>query len=774
MARAIDFSLLRGSAFLVGGGFAACNLLAVRHSVRSLRLPRRVGNLEFSEEVSSRILTVTALVLAAIAGIALSLPHQAWMNVELLRSGIPFGETDPYFRLDLGRWVYQYPLENSVQAWSMVALLSMTVVVLFLYSLTPSLKWEQGRLVTSGYVRRHLFLLGAVLLLLLAWGYRLDALELLHNGTGPSGALSAQDHRVGIPANLALALIGVAASMLVAWAGWSGQVRLAFITITFVLLATLTVRQLVPAVASRFVTGPDIEAQEAAYRNIRNAYTRRAYAVDEIAPVGVGEDDPDGGSVLRGASIWDGEALRRAIGEARQGARPSGSMGWEPQGGRLTAYVLEEPLGPDPSGVDPAWVITRVAADIADDRGDVVPRDTRSITGIIVSDSAPTYFVVPDTGGVVAGRRLGSFVDRLAHAWHLQNASLLSRRPGEPPRRVILRRDLRDRVRSLYPFFLQDTHAAPIVWRDSVFWSVHLYATSDAYPLSAPMLAGGTEVRYLHHAAVALVNAMTGRVMALPSPQPSPVAASWIQEFPELFTDAGTLEPDLLARIPPPVDGAWILAQGLSLAGLRGEYEPRGHLPAQSMDSLFTRASMPPFLDAATGRLALAIPVLDPSDALRGLLVVAGGADGEARFERMAAPGPKWIRVADELYVAMDSARVPSPDTRPVSGPVRMVPSSQGPLAFATLYDMRPDGRLQVRLLSLRRPEGVVTGKSLLDAAGLPEPVVSEGPITPEEFLVQAGRLYESMRQAMRRGDWRGIGAAYDALGRLLRSVRKP
>jgi hypothetical protein len=57
-----------------------------------------------------------------------------------------------------------------------------------------------------------------------------------------------------------------------------------------------------------------------------------------------------------------------------------------------------------------------------------------------------------------------------------------------------------------------------------------------------------------------------------------------------------------------------------------------------------------------------------------------------------------------------------------------------------------------------------------MDAAGLPNPIVADLPMTAEDFRRRVSALYESMREAMRRGDWSGIGAAYEALGRLLRS----
>jgi hypothetical protein len=99
-----------------------------------------------------------------------------------------------------------------------------------------------------------------------------------------------------------------------------------------------------------------------------------------------------------------------------------------------------------------------------------------------------------------------------------------------------------------------------------------------------------------------------------------------------------------------------------------------------------------------------------------------------------------------------------------------MLPTAGGFVAIQTHYVVRPDGAPQVFASTIHRGNRTLTGKTLIDAAGLPHPVAVELPITPEDFRRRVNALYESMREAMRRGDWGGIGAAYEALGRLLRS----
>src|ERR1019366_3222430 len=85
-----------------------------------------------------------------------------------------------------------------------------------------SLRWEQGKLHVSAYVRRHLAALGALALLLVAWNYRLESLSLLANGSGALGAFSAFDGRIALPMLTGLSLGALVSAPLVLWSGWHG------------------------------------------------------------------------------------------------------------------------------------------------------------------------------------------------------------------------------------------------------------------------------------------------------------------------------------------------------------------------------------------------------------------------------------------------------------------------------------------------------------------------------------------------------------------------
>jgi len=239
-ARFVNGMALRIGTFLFASAFAFANLYAVRQSVVSLVLPRRIANIEIGEEVPGRYLLFVTAGLSALLGAALSLPGHVWYTALLARIGRPFSETDPEFGADLGFFVYWVPFETELYYWAMLLLLVVIGVVILLYALTPSLRWTRGTLYVSSYVRRHFTMLGGMLLLALAWSYRLGMYRLLVEGSGSGGTFTSLDHRVTVPATLVLALITLCAAVVVLWAGWSGQMRLAFFSVSAVLLLSRT------------------------------------------------------------------------------------------------------------------------------------------------------------------------------------------------------------------------------------------------------------------------------------------------------------------------------------------------------------------------------------------------------------------------------------------------------------------------------------------------------------------------------------------------------
>ncbi|MFN8582904.1 MAG: hypothetical protein U0163_18265 [Gemmatimonadaceae bacterium] len=136
----------------------------------------------------------------------------------------------------------------------------------------------------------------------------------------------------------------------------------------------------------------------------------------------------------------------------------------------------------------------------------------------------------------------------------------------------------------------------------------------------------------------------------------------------------------------------------------------------------------------------------------------------------MRSGSPRWGYVLERLLRLPDTLSSATPrDSRLVRGPVRVLPDKDG-IAFAqTVYASLPDGALQVIASAVLSGDSLGVGNSVATAIGAPTPQASQAPLSPEEFKARVEALYADMREATRRGDFRAFGAAYDALGKLLR-----
>jgi uncharacterized membrane protein (UPF0182 family) len=766
-ARIATIVILWVASFAVASLFAFINLYAVRRSVVSLVLPRRIANVEIGEEVPGRYLLLSVSLLSFIVGVVLALPASSWTQALLRQIGQPFGETDPYFGADLGFFVYWLPFEIALHEWSVILLAVVVALVVLLYALTPSLRWERGHLYVSAYVRRHFMILGGVVMLVLAWSYRLDMYRLVATGEGTGGVFTAVDHRVLVPAMLLLAVVTFCAALVVCWAGWSGQMRLAFLAVTTVLLLSVIARSVAPLLARRSVDPSAAAAQERPYIATRHGYTRRAYGVDRMRPDTLGAGFSSALEAAPRVAIWDGETLAAAAQRLRRVRIIGSGAAWQETGTTLTALLVERS---SEAGADrrDAWGIGRFDATAVDERGMPV-RLAGSGRGLdetlfdepAAFDSAPAYSVISDSLGRVAGVEMVSTRSRIAHAWALQNFRLLfGELPLDRPM-IVRRRDVRDRVRALVPFFVQGSEVLPVVADDSLYWAVELYSASWSYPLSERFVLLGEERGYLHHAATALVEAVSGRVRFVLDANPDPVASSWAARFPDLFVAVASLPVPLQAVLPPITDGARAQALAFASSGFRGDSLELRHFA--TLDGADSAASREPLhIDLPQGGVASAWPLLDERERVRGLVAAEGGAHRVTAWIPLVSGDERWGNVLDDLRGVDTTGH----DNGIVRAPARVVPIAGRAAYFQSVFQWLPGGTPRLVHVSALVNDSVAVAPTLAAIFGGAEAATAAA--APQPFRVRADSLYRVMRAALERGDWTAFGRAFDALGAAL------
>ena len=460
--RAGDMLLVYGIGWVVAVLLAFVNLSALSRSIGSLTLPRRLANVEFGEAVPRKYLDRFALVLSVAIAAALTPALPNWTLLALARLNVTFREADPYFQHDLGFYTTWLPFEKALYSWATLLVVSVSMLVVILYSLTPGLRWEKAGLRMSAHVRRHLTVLAAVLLLITMWSYRLESYDLLIRGSGEERVFSYVDHQWLLPGLLLLSIATAAAAITVLLSGWMGQLRTSFVAVTVIVVLSVTVQEIVPLVVQR-VTSKTVQlARERSYEATRADYTRRAFTLSSSSST----------------------ALRESAVSAALDSVTTTAAGQQ--------FLRQDSL---------------------------------------VYPGARGLVVVSDPQLDVAGPPIGDGLARLAYAWTYQSFDLLS---DSIPRRarLITVRDVRNMVRELAPIFVQGSMVGPRFHADTLYWKLELYSASSNYPLSQHFVLAGEERSYFRHAATALVNARTGRVMIAAEAAPDPISQAWTTAFP--------------------------------------------------------------------------------------------------------------------------------------------------------------------------------------------------------------------------------------------------
>jgi uncharacterized protein len=632
-----------------------------------------------------------------------------------------------------------------------------------LYALTPSLRLGKGGIYATSYVRRHITILGGLLLLLLAWSFRIHTYRMLSHGAGPDGAFGYVDHAIGIPGNLALAVAAVIAGLIVTWAGWSGQTRLAVLGITAVLVLALFVRVLAPAAAHRFASPEEREVRERPYVQTRIGYTRRAFDADRVtadgfvAPAGIAD-------IALGVPIWDPLAASHAL-RFNDPVAAAGRAGWS-----MTNRVLELTLTERLPAREPLegnrWRYVRLDAALAEGGGPVpvgAGDGTGSTLPSVMSDEPSEHLVVSNSSGGIAGVPLQGRARRLALAWSLRDLDLMIERyPGADPV-VVGRRSVEERIRAIAPPFTQFGDASVAVVHDTVFWVVPVYSTAATLPLSRHMEVGGESVNWLRHSVTALVNGSSGRLRFVIDSTPDPLAAAWRRRFPSIFTTWAAVDPAIRRSIPPPKVGTRTIALAYARYGARDERLGRGgHIPPWNGADSLLAGERHVIGYPGTDRPVAVFPVTDADDSLVGSVIASGGGDGAFIWH----PSPTGISWAEGARLLADAPDGRTPPTAATRGAVRVVPLAETVALAQPEYHWPEGGAPTLRRVALLDGDTVRRGQTLAELAGV-SPVQRER--AGEELGEVALRLYDRMRAALARSDWADFGSAMDSLGAILR-----
>jgi uncharacterized protein len=154
------------------------------------------------------------------------------------------------------------------------------------------------------------------------------------------------------------------------------------------------------------------------------------------------------------------------------------------------------------------------------------------------------------TGGIV----LGGFLNRIVIALDRGDLTKLPFSDDiNAQSRLLMRRNVRDRVTALAPFLTYDQDPYIVVGEDGrLSWMMDAFTTSDSYPYSSHYSVGDQSINYMRNSVKVVIDAYDGTTTFYVFDTEDPILAAYRRIFPSLFKDATSMPAGLRKHVRYP------------------------------------------------------------------------------------------------------------------------------------------------------------------------------------------------------------------------------
>jgi uncharacterized membrane protein (UPF0182 family) len=231
--------------------------------------------------------------------------------------------------------------------------------------------------------------------------------------------------------------------------------------------------------------------------------------------------------------------------------------------------------------------------------------------------------------------------------------------------RLLMRRNVRDRVSALAPFLTYDPDPYIVLGDDGrLSWVMDAFTTSDSYPYSTHYRLGNELINYMRNSVKVVVDAYDGTTTFYVFDSGDPIIAGYRAVFPSLFKDASTMPaglrkhmryPEMLLKLQAEVyalyhmtdpeafynrEDLWTVATEVGLS-------EGGQQTTQAMEPNFVLMKLP----GETGEEFVEILPFTPANRNNLIGWIAGRSDGEQYGTSVVYNFPKTKLVDGPLQI---------------------------------------------------------------------------------------------------------------------------
>jgi uncharacterized membrane protein (UPF0182 family) len=755
---------------------------------------------------------------------------------------VPYGESEPVFGKDIGFYLFTLPAYVALKNLLLVTVALSGVAAGAVYWLHGDIDFEQPRRHVSRAALAHGSALLGAFFLVKAWSYGLDRYLLLYRDNGVVVGASYTDLHVELPVLGLLIALALLASLM-CWANlWLRSYRLPLAAVALVLGSAFLLAEVLPALFLRLVVKPnELELEK---RNI--ALTQRAYDLRKIAVRPFSAEQSltlksleANRPTIENIRLWDWQPLLDAYrqlqeirtyyrfqdvdvdrywldGAYRQVTLSARELSADLLPPNAQTWVNRHVLFTHGNGVVMGPVTQKSAEglpvfylhDIPPVAAGGPPlREPRIYFGelkdtyVIVNGSTPEFDYPKGKDNVFAryaGRRgvpVGGIGQRALFAWYFTDPNLLLTDYITAESRILFRRTVRERVRTIAPFLRLDRDPYPVVSDGRLFWIQDAYTTSSYFPYAQRTPRG--DLNYIRNAAKIVVDAYDGTVDFYLADRSDPIAQTYQRTFSGLFKPLAALPADLQSHIRYP--------EGLFLA--QAQIYRAYHMDAPEVfynrEDLwqFPRepggpdAKMPPFYmimrlpGEAQAEFILMLPMV-PSERENMIAWLAARCDPPHYGELIVYEFPKEklvfgpfqieARINQDTFISQQLSLWNQMGSRVIRGNLHVIPIDDSLLYVSPLYLRAETGQIpELKRVIAAYGDQVVMEESLADAltALFGRPAVATAPdgrsaqSEPGVLAGEALKRYTRALERLKAGDWSGFGAELEAMRTLLEAA---
>jgi len=791
-----------------------------------------------------------ALVLAAL--IALGEAGNWDVALRFIRQA-PYGQSDPLYGKDIGFYLFSLPAYVALKNWMLLTLVLSAFVAGAVYWAHGDLTLDKRRLAFPWVIAHGSALLG-LFFVVKAWSYWLDRFLLLYGDNAVVVGAAYTDVHVELP--VLSALVGLASAA--AFTSWANvrmrryELPLAAVVVLFG--SSFVLALVFPALFQRFYVKPNELQLEAPYLQRNIALTQEAYKLRKVTvkPFPAEQDLTfqslqDNHATIDNIRLWDWQPLmdtyaqlqeirtyykfldvdvdryqldgsyRQVMLSARELAPallPPNAQTWVNLHVLFThgnGVVMSPVTRMSPEGLPIFYLqdIPPVAS------GGPAVREPRVYFGqgtdsyVIVKGSTPEFDYPKGKDNVYAaydgadGVAVGGIARRMLFAWYFDDPNILLSRYITDESRIMFRRNIQERVRTIAPFLRLDHDPYAVVSDGRLFWIQDAYTTSDWFPYAQAL--PDEEINYIRNSVKVVIDAYNGTVDFYLADPSDPVAETYRHIFPSLFKPFAAMPRDLQRHVRYPEDLFLIQAQmyrayHMDAPEVFYNREDLWQFPRQPTGADGTNdARMDPYYiimrlpGEARAEFFLMLPMA-PSQRENMIAWLAARCDPPNYGELIVYEFPKEklvygpfqieARIDQNTEISQQISLWNQMGSRVIRGNLLVVPIENSLLYVSPLYLRAETGQLpELKRVIAAYGDRVVMEETLAAALGAlfkesapahPSSTAFAGSVSTEPEDVRAREALSHYDQAIERlkaGDWAGFGAELDALRPLLEQL---